>query len=146
MPEKISGIERGAEWLLLKVRRIGPHASEWAAAMLRARGIAGVRVLQGLVALAKRQADDDIERACEVALSYGAFHLRPVRQLIARQAAKQQSLPLLEEHPLIRPLADYGQWLAAALAGHWGKNQRPQVLPPAPHLLPSSLFPNPTNS
>jgi transposase len=141
VPEKISGIERGAEWLLVKVRGIGPHASEWAAAMLRARGIAGVRVLQGLLALDKRYAADDIERACEVALSYGAFHLRPVRQLIRRHAAKQQSLPLLEEHPIIRPLADYGQWLAAALAGHWGKNQRPQFLPPDPHLLPSSLFP-----
>jgi len=141
VPEKISGIERGAEWLLVKVRGIGPHASEWACAMLRARGIAGVRVLQGLLALDKRYATDDIERACEVALSYGAFHLRPVRQLIARQARKQQSLPLLEEHPLIRPLADYGQWLAAALAGPWGKNQRPQFLPPDPHLLPSSLFP-----
>jgi transposase len=141
VPEKISGIERGAEWLLLKVRGIGPHASEWARAMLCARGIAGVRVLQGLLALTNRHAEDDIERACEVALSYGVFQLRPVRQLIDRQAPKQQSLPLLEEHPIIRPLADYGQWLAAALAGPWGKNQRPQVLPPDPHLLPSSLFP-----
>jgi hypothetical protein len=70
-------------------------------------------VLQGLLALDKRHATDDIERACETALSYGAFHLRPVRQLIARQAAKQQPLPWLEEHPIIRPLADYGQWLAA---------------------------------
>ena len=35
--EKINGIERGAEWLLLKVRGIGPHASDWAEAMLRAR-------------------------------------------------------------------------------------------------------------
>jgi DNA replication protein DnaC len=40
--------------------------------MLRARGIAGVRVLQGLLALTKRHADDDIERTCEVALSYQA--------------------------------------------------------------------------
>lgn len=140
--EKISGIERGAEWLLSKVRGIGPHASEWAAAMLRMRGIAGLRVLQGLLALDKRYAADDIERACEIATSYGAFHLRPVRQLIARQAAKQQSLPWLEEHPIIRPLADYGQWLAAALAGHGGRNQQdPQVpSPEPPSSFPSSLF------
>ncbi len=140
--EKISGIERGAEWLLAKVRGIGPHASEWAEVMLRARGIAGLRVLQGLLALDKRHATDDIERACETALSYGVFHLRPVRQLIARQAAKQQSLPWLEEHPIIRPLADYGQWLAAALAGHGGRNQQgPQVpSPEPPSSFPSSLF------
>ena len=110
--------------------------------MLRAHGVAGVRVLQGLLALDKRYAADDIERACEIATSYGAFHLRPVRQLIARQAAKQQSLPWLEEHPIIRPLADYGQWLAAALAGHGGRNQQdPQVPPPEPpSSFPSSLF------
>jgi transposase len=148
--EKVSGIERGAEWLLAKVRGIGPHASEWAEVMLRARGIAGLRVLQGLLALDKRHATDDIERACEIATSYGAFHLRPVRQLIARQAAKQQSLPWLEEHPIIRPLADYGQWLAAALAGHGGRNQQdphpptasPSVpaSPEPPSSFPSSLF------
>lgn len=140
--EKISGIERGAEWLLTKVRRIGPHASEWAVAMLRARGIAGLRVLQGLLALDKRYATDDIEQACEIALSYGAFQLRPVRQLITRRAAKQQSLPMLDDHPLIRPLADYSQWLAAALAGHGGRNQQgPQVpSPEPPSSFPSSLF------
>jgi hypothetical protein len=75
VPEKNCGTERGAEWLLTKVRGIGPHASEWAAAMLRARGIAGGRVLQGMLALDKRYATDDIERACETMLSYGAFHL-----------------------------------------------------------------------
>lgn len=134
VPEKISGIERGAEWLLAKVRGIGPHASEWAEAMLRARGIAGVRVLQGLLALDKRHATDDIERACATTLSYGVFQLRPVRQLIARQAAKQQSLIFLDEHPLIRPLADYGQWLAAALAGPGGRDHPvPRSLPPDPH-------------
>jgi transposase len=138
--EKISGIERGAEWLLVKVRGIGPHAHQWACAMLEARGIAGLRPLQGLLALAKRHADDDLERACEVALSYGAFHLRPVRQLLARQAPKQQSLPLLEEHPIIRPLADYGLWLAAALAGAGGRDhQAPRSLPPDPHP-PSPLL------
>jgi transposase len=146
-PEKISGIERGAEWLLTKVRGIGPHASEWAAAMLCARGIAGVRVLQGLLALDKRYPADDIERACEIATSYGAFHLRTVRQLIARQAGKQQSLPWLEEHSIIRPLADYGQWLAAALASPGGRDhQAPRSLPPDPYppsplLCSGSCFP-----
>lgn len=145
VPEKISGIERGAEWLLTKVRGIGPHASQWAEAMLRARGIAGVRVLQGLLALDKRHAQDDIERACATALSYGVFQLRPVRQLIARKAAKQQPLPFLDEHPLIRPLADYGQWLAAALAGHGGRDHpAPRSLPPDPH--PPSPLPCSVNT
>ena len=36
LPQKISGIERGAAWLLGQVERIGPNASAWAEAMLRA--------------------------------------------------------------------------------------------------------------
>ena len=140
--EKISGIERGTQWLLSKVRGIGPHAHTWGCAMLNVRGIEGVRVLQGLLALAKRHPPDDLERACEMALSYDAFHLRSLRQLIQRRAAKQQSLPLLEEHAIIRPLTDYGQWLRTQ---HWrvpqGRDQRPQFPPPNPHLLPSSLLP-----
>ncbi len=136
-PEKINGLERGTAWLLSKVHAIGPHTSDWAQAMLTSRGIAGVRVLQGLLSLDKRHLSADIERACEVALSYGAFHLRSVRQLIRRQAAKQQPLPFLHEHPIIRPLAEYGHWLKTTVASSWGKNQRPQVLPPDPQLLPS---------
>lgn len=141
--EKINGIERGAAWLLSKVDAIGPHATEWAQAMLQSRGIAGVRVLQGLLSLAHRHAADDIERACEVALSYGAFHLRPLRQLIQRRAAKQQPLPFLDEHPIIRPLADYGQWLQAALTGSWGKGRGPSLPPgpqPYPHLRSDSCW------
>jgi transposase len=139
-PQKINGIERGASWLLSKVRLIGPRTTEWAEAMLDSRGIAGVRVLQGLLSLDKRHPLADIERACEVALSYGAFHLRSVRQLIKRQAPKQQPLPFLEQHPIIRPLADYGRWVRAALAVPRGRNQQdPQVPSPGPHP-PSPLL------
>jgi transposase len=139
--EKISGIERGTEWLLAKVRGIGPHSHTWGCAMLKSRGIAGVRVLLGLLSLAKRHSTGDLERACEVALSYDAFHLRSLRQLIQRRAAKQQSLPLLEEHPIIRPLTDYGQWLRTALAGSSGKGPEAQVPSPNPIPLPSFLLP-----
>jgi transposase len=136
--EKISGIEQGSEWLLAKVRSIGPQAHTWACAMLKERGITGVRVLMGLLSLAKRHPCDGLEQACEVALSYRAFHLRSVRQLLKRQAPKQQSLPLLEEHELIRPLADYGQWLRTVLAIPSGAG--PEAPVPAPEPPPPSLF------
>ncbi|MCA9234234.1 MAG: hypothetical protein KDA44_02120 [Planctomycetales bacterium] len=109
--------------------------------MLHARGVAGVRVLQGLVSLGKRQSSAAIDEACRTALSYREFRLRTLRQLMKRRGPDQQPLPFLEEHPLIRPLADYGGWVRSALGRSWGKNQRPQVLPPDPHLLPSSLSP-----
>lgn len=113
--EKISGIERGATWLLKQVAQIGPQTKAWSEAMFAQRGIEGLRVLQGFLSLTRRHPSHDLEAACEIALSYGAFRLRTVRQLIARQAARQHVLPFLDEHPLIRPLSDYGQFVSQAI-------------------------------
>lgn len=114
--EKISGVERGAAWLLAKAKAIGPHSLAWAEAMLKARGIEGVRVLQGLLSLSARSDEKALENACETALASGVFQLRPIRKLLARAAAKQQPLDFVDEHPIIRPLSDYRDWLGAALA------------------------------
>jgi transposase len=113
--EKISGLERGASYLLNKVSGIGEKTHQWAEAMLTARGIEGTRVLQGLIALAKKHTGQTLENACEIALSHGCFRLRTVRQLLRREAAKQQPLPFLDEHPLIRPLDDYAAIVARAI-------------------------------
>jgi transposase len=115
-PEKISGVERGAQWLMKKVALIGAHTTAWAEAMLCARGIEGTRVLMGLVALTKKHSSAALENSCKTALSHGEFKLRPLRALLARQPqAVQASLPFLEEHPLIRPLEDYARVVASAL-------------------------------
>ncbi len=105
--EKIAGVERGASWLLGRICRLGGQATAWAQAMLANRGIEGVRVLQGLLALSRQHRPQSIDRACGIALSHGAYRLRAVRVLIDRDAPKQEPLPFLEEHPLIRSLADY---------------------------------------
>jgi transposase len=110
--EKITGVERGTAWLLGRVaNRLGPHSTAWAQAMIEARGIEGVRVLQGLLSLAGRHRASAIEQACELALGYGAFYLRTIRALIERQAPQQELLPLLSDHPMIRPLSEYGQFV-----------------------------------
>ncbi|HEX4142046.1 MAG TPA: IS21 family transposase [Pirellulales bacterium] len=114
-PEKISGLERGAAYLLEKVRWIGPQTHAWAQAMLTARGIEGTRVLQGLLSLTKRHSYEALEKACEIALSHGAYRLRTLRRLLDRNAAPQTPLPFLEEHPIIRPLDDYAQVVARAI-------------------------------
>jgi hypothetical protein len=136
-------------WLLSKAQIIGPHAHEWAESLVKTRGIEGLRVLQGLLALAKRHAGSDVDQACQAALSYGALRLRTIRQLLKRRGPIQEPLPFLDEHPLIRPMADYGSWVRTALAAHGGKNQQdPQVPSPDPHpagapptSFPSSLLP-----
>lgn len=115
--QKINGLERGARWLLQKVRLIGPSSSAWSEAMLTARGIEGTRVLLGLMALTKKHSSSAIEQACQTALSHGEFRLRALRALIVRQPpVVQAALPFLDEHPLIRPLEDYAQIVASALA------------------------------
>jgi transposase len=110
--EKISGVERGAEWLLQKVQRIGPQSTNWAESVIAARGVEGVRVVQGLLSLAKRYRSDQLERACRVAHSYRAHRLRTIRDLIDRDVAVQQEFDFMDEHPLIRPMSEYQQFVS----------------------------------
>jgi hypothetical protein len=109
--EKISGTERGAAWILGRIRRIGPCSTRWAEALPQVRGVEGVRVLQGLSSLARRYRAEQIEHACDIAHSYGAFRLRTIRNLIDRDMPKQEELAFMEEHPLIRPLSEYEQFV-----------------------------------
>jgi hypothetical protein len=111
---KRSGVERGAVYLLSRARLLGPHTARWAETMISARGIEGVRVLQGLLALTKRHDDEAIERACEVAFSHGAWRLRTLRQLLRRDAPRQETFAFLDEHPIIRPLSDYAKLVSTS--------------------------------
>ena len=107
-PEKISGVERGTVWLMNKANLVGPHTTRWAESMLQARGIQGVRVLSGLLGLANRHAHTDVERACELAQTHGAYRLRVIRELIKREGNRQEQFEFITEHPIIRNLSDYG--------------------------------------
>jgi transposase len=109
--EKISGVERGAAWHLARVRRLGPQSTRWAEGVVAARGVESVRVLMGLLSLAHRSPVAAIERACGIAASYGAYHLRTVRALIDREAPRQEVLPFVSEHPMIRPLSEYQKFV-----------------------------------
>jgi hypothetical protein len=137
--QKRSGMERGAVYLLSRARLIGDQTARWAETMIQTRGIEGVRVLQGLLSLAHRHKAEAMERACEVAFSHGAYRLRTIRQLLKREAPQQETFAFLDEHPIIRSLGDYGKLVATSFERPWGRDQRPQVPPPNPHLLPSSL-------
>jgi transposase len=109
--EKISGVERGAAWLLGQTRRLGPHSTRWSEAVIAVRGIEGVRVLQGLLSLAQRHPCAALERACELAAAAGAYHLRTIRTLLQRHGDEQEQFDFMTAHPLIRDLAEYGQFV-----------------------------------
>src|SRR5262249_6995243 len=89
----------GAGWLLSQTQRIGPRAARWSEAVVQARGVEGVRVLQGLLALAGKHRGDCLEKACEIALSYGSYRLKTVRTLLDRDAPGQESFAFIDEHP-----------------------------------------------
>lgn len=106
--EKVSAVERGTDALLRQIATIGPHTKAWSEATTQARGVEAVRVLVGLKSLAGKHPTDALEEACRVALAHGAYRLRSIRNLLKRSADRvQQSLPFIEEHPIIRPLSDY---------------------------------------
>jgi transposase len=111
-PKKISGVEKGAAWLLRRVTtRLGPKSTKWAEAMIQARGVEGVRVLLGLLSLSGRYPTSAIEQACEIAQGYGEYRLRTIRALLKRQAPKQELLPFVSDHPMIRSMSEYGQFV-----------------------------------
>jgi transposase len=114
-PEKISGIERGTEWLLKRASAIGVHADRWAQEVIASRGIEGIRAVLGLISLSSRQPARLIDKACEIANSYGAYRLKNVRQLIEQHAAKQEQLEFMKEHPIIRNLDTYGDLVRSSL-------------------------------
>jgi len=106
--KRVSAVERGTDALLKEIAKIGDDARQWSEAMVQTRGVEGVRVLAGLKALAKKHDSAALNSACHKALSYGAFRLKTIRELLKRDDGKtQQQFDFLSEHPVIRPLSDY---------------------------------------
>jgi hypothetical protein len=106
------GRERSAAWLLKEALRIGPHCGRWADAVLLNRGVEGIRSLYGLRSLTRQHASTVLEKACEQALSHGAYRLRDLRRLL-EQPAGEATPSFLEAHPLIREMGEYGALLRA---------------------------------
>jgi transposase len=115
---KRSGIERGTAYNLNQAALIGPHTGRWAEQMVQQRGIEGVRSLTGLLGLTKYHTANAIEQACEIACSHGAYRLRTIRELIKRQGDRQEKFAFLDEHPIIRSMAEYGQLVHTAFEEH----------------------------
>ena len=110
---KFSKVELGADRLIKRVGYIGQHTARWAKAMMEHRGIEGIRVLIGLENIARNYSDNQIERACELALSYEVFRLKPIRELLKKskseKAQPQESFEFMKEHEIIRDMQTYGE-------------------------------------
>ena len=115
--EKINAVERGATYLLGKVRHVGPHATRWAEAALQEHGVRGMRIIQGLLSLTRKYESAAIEAACETAWRSRAFRYRIVKQLLDNRQRSQQTMEFLEEHPVLRPMSEYGVFFRHAIQG-----------------------------
>ncbi len=65
--------------------------------------------------MTKKHSSDTLETACEIALAHSCWQLKTLRRLVGRTVAKQEPLPFLDEHPLIRPLDDYAAVVTQAI-------------------------------
>lgn len=118
VPEKIHGIEKGLTFLLRKVRFIGPQAARWAELLVEERGVEAARSILGLLSLSKKRSADEMNRACDLAWRSKATNYRAIKRLLEnRQAAAQQTLDFMDEHPIIRPVVEYEQFVQKALQG-----------------------------
>ena len=113
--EKISNVERGAAWLLKQISHIGSYSAGWAEKVVTNRGVQGVRVLMGLLNIAKRHSKGEMEKACEIATSHNAWKLRAIRELLKRSHEKQQEFELMSDHPIIRSLSDYAALVSSSI-------------------------------
>jgi len=67
-----------------------------------------------LLNLARSHSCREVEAACEIAQTHGAYRLRVIRALIKRSAPKQEQFEFVDEHPIIRRLSDYGDLVRKA--------------------------------
>jgi transposase len=105
-PHKRNAIERGVQHLLERCRLIGRHSGIWAEQMYQTRGHEAVRVLQGLLHLARRHPVDQLEAAAEKAVRHACWRLRDLRRLM-EHGDKVVQVDFLQEHALIRDLGAY---------------------------------------
>ncbi len=99
-------IERGADYLLDRCRRLGPLTGTWAQAMHQTRGPQSLRVMQGLLQLAETYPAAELEKAARIATHHGTWRLRDLKRLLELPGNVVQ-LDFLEAHPLIRSLDAY---------------------------------------
>ena len=99
-------VERGADYLLERCRLLGAHCGAWAEGLMAQRGPIGLRVLQGLLALARDHPIGALERACGRAVHVGLWRLKEVRRLV-QDGEQVVQVDFLQAHPLIRDLSHY---------------------------------------
>jgi transposase len=98
--------------LLTHCQEIGSGCYQWAVQALKAKAQLALRAIQGVVRLKQQYPADVINVACERALKLGSTRYATVKLLCEDQetlvpTTNRAPLELLQEHELIRSLAEY---------------------------------------
>jgi transposase len=105
----------GTQALLARARRIGSNVGHLAEAIYRRDRQAGVRRIQGVIALARTYGAAGVDDACSAALEIGVAEYRFVRRYLERRSPEQ--LTLRQVDPLIRELSKYRDIINARTSG-----------------------------
>jgi transposase len=106
---------------------LGEECGLWAQAVFDARGTESLRSIMALCGLIKRHSASALNTACAKALKSGSHRFKDLRRLIGQQA-EQRSFGFAENHPLIRDLTIYSNFISQ----FYSHEQHPQTTRPEP--------------
>ena len=91
----------------------GEGCGNWARHIFEQRGPQALRAIMALCQLSTKHHAGAIDRVCAQACAEGLWRYRDLRRLLEHGAgAVQPPLPFADEHPLIRDLQSYAQFMA----------------------------------
>lgn len=129
--DRIFNPSRQTNYLLSKAERIGPQTRKLCELIFREQGRPGQRRLQGIVNLARKHEAGEIESAAEIAIEKGLRSYKSFCRLVENQTIDtQDEATISQEHELIRPSNDYGDFFnvfAAGSSSSFSKQDLPQV-------------------
>jgi len=105
----------GTRALLARTHRIGSNVGRIAEEIYRRDRQAGVRRIQGIIALARKHGAASVDAACAAAVELGLPEYRFVRRYLEHHAPEQ--LTLRQVDPLIRELTKYRDIINARTSG-----------------------------
>ena len=114
--DRIFNPSRQTDFLLRKAEGIGPNTRRLCALLFEEQGRSGQRRMQGIVNLARRYEACHIEQTANEAIlmgsrSYKAFcRLVEIKKTKESQKSAEAASVVRQEHELIRPATDYGEF------------------------------------
>nr|WP_245452520.1 IS21 family transposase [Bradyrhizobium forestalis] len=125
---------RQTAFLLASAGDIGAQTKALCQHLFDTEGRVGQRAMWGIVGLAKKYPARLVEQACDHAVRNHIHRYKQVRAIVERlfeqaldrlDQAPQLTLPLTQDHPLIRPAAEYGELFRLGAENRAGNNSRP---------------------